>query len=59
MEKEVEKQNVILKNLLKVMVELLPRHSPDCYGWQVHPRNRGEYCNCKMSEIRKTMRDLE
>jgi hypothetical protein len=58
-EKLLQEQNKILKNLLKIMVELLPRHSSNCYGRQVHPSNKEEYCDCNMSEIRKQIKDIK
>ena len=56
--KEILEQNEVLKGLLTIMVEMLPRHSPDCYGLQVHPSNTREYCDCKMDEIREKVRGL-
>lgn len=57
-EELLQEQNRVLKGLLNVMVELLPKHSPDCYGLQVHFRNRAQYCDCDMSEIRETVRGI-
>ena len=55
---EISEQNKILKGLLTVMVEMLPNHSRDCYGLQVHPSNRDQYCDCEMDEIREKVRKL-
>ena len=49
----------LLKKLLKVAVEMLPKHSPDCYGLQVHSTNTMEYCNCNMREFRKSIRTIK
>lgn len=54
----MSEENKMLKGLLTIMVEMLPKHSRDCYGLQVHPSNIEEYCNCEMDEIRKKVRRL-
>ncbi|MCK5604257.1 hypothetical protein KAR91_20380 [Candidatus Pacearchaeota archaeon] len=57
-EKLLREQNKTLKGLVSIMVEMLPKHSRDCYGMRVHPSNTEEYCDCVMDEIRKKVRDL-
>ncbi len=54
----LEEQNKILKGLLVTLVELLPRHSSDCRGLQVHPSNTEEYCSCPMKKVKKKTREL-
>ena len=51
-------QNKTLKGLLTILVEMLPRHSTDCYGLEVHPTNTARYCNCHMNEVREKVRGL-
>ena len=58
MTKEILKQNKILKGLVSTMVELLPKHTKGCYVWQTHASYGDQYCNCKMSEIKKKVREL-
>ena len=58
-EKLLQEQNKIFKGLLKIMVELLPEHAPDCYGLRVHPGNTERCCDCAMRKIREQIRDLE
>lgn len=55
---EILEQNKMLKGLLTVMVEMLPTHSPDCYGLRVHPGNCTRCCDCDMDEIREKVRKL-
>ena len=58
-EELLREQNKILKSLVSIMVELLPRHAADCYGLQVHPGNTARCCDCDMSKIREQIRGLE
>jgi len=58
MEKEILEQNKLLKGLLVVMVELLPKHTTGCYSWKTHPSYGDQYCNCKIGEIREKVRGL-
>ncbi len=53
LEELIEKQNILLKGLLALIIEMLPRHSSTCYGLQVHPGNRERCCDCNMDEIRQ------
>ncbi len=54
----LEKQNTLLKGLFMIIVEMLPRHSPTCYGLQVHPGNCERCCDCHMDEVRQKATEL-
>jgi hypothetical protein len=54
-----DKELQLLKGLVKILVEMLPRHASDCYGLQVHPSNRAEYCDCDMKMARDEIRGTE
>lgn len=54
----LEKQNSLLKKMLQLVIEMLPRHSRTCYGLQVHPGNCESCCDCDMEELRKMAADL-
>lgn len=55
----LEEQNSLLKKMLQLVIEMLPRHSQTCYGLEVHPGNRERCCDCNMEELRKMAADLE
>jgi len=55
-EQLLEEQNKVLTGLLKVVVEVLPKHSSDCGVYRAHPSYGDQYCDCKLKELRETIR---
>lgn len=53
------KETQALKDLLKVVVELLPRHTADCGVHSAHPSYGSRYCSCKLQQLRERVRNLK
>ena len=58
MDEQLKQQNKLLKAMLAVVVEMLPRHASKCYGLQVHPGNSSRCCDCEMQELKDKVRSL-
>jgi hypothetical protein len=54
-----DKESKLLKVLVRILVETLPKHAVDCYGRQVHPSNRDDCCDCGIGMVRQEIRGME
>lgn len=53
-----DNQEILLRTLLALAVEMLPRHAVDCGVHDAHPSYGDTYCDCKMRSLRKNCREL-
>lgn len=54
--KALEEQNKLLRGLLKLVVEILPRHSQDCGVYRAHVSYGDKYCDCNLEKLRTEIR---
>lgn len=55
--KDLDKLHGILKLILRVGVEFLPKHTPECDSRRHHPGYGDAYCDCKLKEIKQAIRE--
>lgn len=48
----------LLRHMVALLVELLPRHSSDCGVHYAHPSYGDKYCSCSLDEVREGARAL-
>jgi hypothetical protein len=54
---ELEEQNRLLRELLKLVIEILPLHSADCGVYRAHSSYGDKYCDCKLRELRERVKE--
>lgn len=54
---ELEIQNGLLKDLLRMVVEILPRHSADCGVFRAHASYGDKFCDCNLEKLRTEIRN--
>lgn len=55
---DVTKEIDLLRGMVAMLIEMLPRHTRECRVHRTHPSYGNEYCDCKMQEMRDKSRKL-